>query len=217
VINPASGTPAAPQPTVFIVEDDPSMRKSLRSLVESAGHRAETFASADEYLERLNPADPGCLILDLRMPGTTGLQLLEQLRTRKVLIPAIIVTAFGDVPSAVYAIKTGAVDFIEKPFSGAQLLERVQQAIEQDGRRRKEVSAVSEIKTKLNLLTAREKEVLDLVVAGLASKQIAIELHLSQKTVESHRAHIMEKLQVGNVAELVNMVMTAGAAEGGKA
>ena len=217
MINPASGTPAAPQPTVFIVEDDPSMRKSLRSLVESAGHRAETFASADEYLERLNPADPGCLILDLRMPGTTGLQLLEQLRTRKVLIPAIIVTAFGDVPSAVYAIKTGAVDFIEKPFSGAQLLERVQQAIEQDGRRRKEVSAVSEIKTKLNLLTAREKEVLDLVVAGLASKQIAIELHLSQKTVESHRAHIMEKLQVGNVAELVNMVMTAGAAEGGKA
>jgi FixJ family two-component response regulator len=199
------------QATVFIVEDDPSMRKSVRSLVESAGLRAETFASADEYLERLNPEEPGCLILDLRMPGTTGLQLLEQLRQRKVQIPAIIVTAFGDVPSAVFAIKTGAVDFIEKPFSGAQLLERVQQAIELDAKRRKDSAANAEIRGRLSLLTAREKEVLDLVVAGLASKQIAMELHLSQKTVESHRAHIMEKLQVGNVAELVNMVMTANA------
>lgn len=192
-------------PTVFIVDDDPAMRKSLRWLTESVGLKVETFGTAEEFKAAYDPAEPGCLVLDIRMPGISGLDLQTQLAEQGVKIPVIIVTGHGEVQSAVRAMKTGAVGFIEKPFSDQDLLDAIHQALEQDATRREGEGSRREVEARYATLTPRERQVLELVVAGRANKQIAAELNISQKTVEVHRAHVMGKLRARSVAELVRM------------
>ncbi len=195
--------------TVFIVDDDASMRESLCALVESVGLKAEMFESAQRFLDLYQPSWAGCLVLDVRMPGMTGPQLLEHLRERGVMIPAIVITAHGDVQSAVHSMKLGAMDFIEKPFSPAIMLERVNAALTRDAEDRARAGQNAEVKKHLEQLSPREQEVLELVIVGKASKQIAGDLNISQKTVETHRANIMQKMHVSSVAELVNLVVSA--------
>ncbi len=195
-------------PTVFVVDDEPVIRASLQRLLESVSLRVETYASASEFLDALKPGRPGCLVLDVRMPGISGLDLQERLSTLGIDLPIIFVTAYGDVPMAVRALKGGAVDFVQKPFNSQALLDRIHVAIQQNveaGRRRKERE---ELGVRFSLLTPREREVMDLVVAGRANREIAEQLGLSPKTVEVHRAHVMRKLQAGSAAELVRMHMT---------
>jgi RNA polymerase sigma factor (sigma-70 family) len=199
-------------PTVFVVDDDPAMRNSLRWLIESTGLRVETFADANAFLAGLRHDGPACLVLDVRMPGMSGLDLQTVLGERGVAIPTIILTGHAEVPMAVGAVKAGAIDFIEKPFSDQLLLDRVRQGIEMDRQDRECRARREEVMRRVSLLTQREREVLDLVVAGNPNKEIAQRLGLSPKTVEVHRAHVMEKMQASSVAELVRLVLFAQAA-----
>ncbi len=199
-------------PVVFVVDDDPAMRDSLRWLIESTGLQVETFADAQAFLARIRPDLPGCLILDIRMPGMSGLDLQTELARRGVGLPTIVVTGHAEVPMAVRAVKAGAIDFIEKPFSDQLLLDRVRQGIDRDRQERDGRARRGEVLRRMGLLTHREREVLDLVVAGRANKEIAAALHLSPKTVEVHRAHVMDKMQASSVAELVRLALFASAA-----
>lgn len=201
-----------PAPTVFVVDDDPAMRDSLRWLIESTGLQVETFADAHTFLARIRPDLPGCLVLDVRMPGLSGLELQTELARRGVGLPTIVVTGHAEVPMAVRAVKAGAIDFIEKPFSDQLLLDRVRQGIDMDRRERDGRERRGEVLRRLGLLTQREREVLDLVVAGRANKEIAVALRVSPKTVEVHRAHVMEKMQASSVAELVRLTLFAQSA-----
>jgi FixJ family two-component response regulator len=194
-------------PVVFVVDDDPAMRDSLRWLIESTGLQVETFADAQTFLARIRPDLPGCLVLDVRMPGMSGLDLQAELTRRGIGLPTIVVTGHAEVPMAVRAVKAGAIDFIEKPFSDQLLLDRVRQGIEMDRQERDGRARRAEILRRMSLLTQREREVLDLVVVGKANKEIAAALHLSPKTVEVHRAHVMEKMQASSVAELVRLAL----------
>lgn len=194
---------------VFVVDDDAAVLDSLRFLIESVGLRVRTFSSADEFLAAYTPDQPGCLVLDIRMPGMSGLELQEQLAKRGYTLPVIIITAHGDVPSAVRAMHAGAVDFMSKPFNDQSLLDRVHQALAKDARTRRDEAVRAAIAAKVALLTPREREVMDLVVSGMSNKGIAAQLQLSAKTVETHRARVMEKMEAGSVAELVRMVLTA--------
>jgi FixJ family two-component response regulator len=198
-----------PLPVVFVVDDDPAMRDSLRWLIESTGLQVETFADAQTFLARIRPELPGCLVLDVRMPGMSGLDLQAELTRRGIGLPTIVVTGHAEVPMAVRAVKAGAIDFIEKPFSDQLLLDRVRQGIEMDRQERDGRARRAEILRRMSLLTQREREVLDLVVVGKANKEIAAALHLSPKTVEVHRAHVMEKMQASSVAELVRLALVA--------
>jgi FixJ family two-component response regulator len=198
-------------PVVFVVDDDPAMRDSLRWLIESTGLQVETFGDAQTFLARIRPELPGCLVLDVRMPGMSGLDLQAELTRRGVGLPTIVVTGHAEVPMAVRAVKAGAIDFIEKPFSDQLLLDRVRQGIEMDRRERDGRARRAEILRRMSLLTQREREVLDLVVVGKANKEIAAALHLSPKTVEVHRAHVMEKMQASSVAELVRLSLVGQA------
>jgi two-component system response regulator FixJ len=200
---------AVPQATVFVVDDDPAVRKSLETLLKSVGMNVETFCSAQEFLAGYDPARPGCLVLDVRMPGMSGLELQRTLRDRGLDIPIIIVTGHGDVPVAVRALKDGALEFLEKPFSKQILLEHISEALKRDAAGRDRREHHEEIAARLALLTDRERQVMDLVVAGKVSKEIAVALGLSKKTVDVHRAHVMQKLKLESVAELVELVMTA--------
>ena len=200
-----------PEPVVFVVDDEPAMRDSLRWLIESTGLRVETFADADTFLARIRPELPGCLVLDVRMPGMSGLDLQAELERRGIGLPTIIVTGHAEVPMAVRAVKAGAIDFIEKPFSDQLLLDRVRQGIEMDRQEREGRAQRTEALRRMGSLTAREREVLDLVVAGKANKEIAAALGLSPKTVEVHRAHVMEKMQASSVAELVRLALVVHA------
>jgi FixJ family two-component response regulator len=193
--------------TVFVVDDDGAVRKSLELLLKSVGHSPESYRSAQEFLDAYDPARPGCLILDIRMPGMSGLELQRTLRERGMDIPVIIVTGHGDVPVAVRSLKEGAFEFLEKPFSKQLLLEHVRGALQRDAACRSLKGVHQERASKLALLTPREQEVLELVVAGKVSKEIAAGLGLSKKTVDVHRTHIMQKLQVETLAELVQLVM----------
>ncbi len=195
-----------PEQTVFIVDDDEAVRDSLEILCRSVGLKAETFASATAYLEAHDPDRAGCLVLDIRMPGMSGLQLQKRLEELGSPPPIIFITGHGDVPMAVGAIQRGAVDFIQKPFRDQDLLDRIQQALELDVERRRELHKRRELERRLERLTAREREVLDLVVAGNPNKVVAGELGLSQRTVEIHRSHVMEKMEVESLAELVRLV-----------
>lgn len=195
----------ATEATVFVVDDDAAMRESLRFLVESVGLDVETFERAEDFLERYDPELPGCLILDVRMPEVSGLELQERLAEYGSGLPIIMVTGYGDVPMAVRAMRNGAVDFIEKPFSDQHLIDRVQEAIARDRLRRTERKGRESVARRVSTLSAREREVLDLVVTGKANKVIAHELGLSPKTVEVHRARLMKKLNVSSVAELVRL------------
>ncbi|MGH7127006.1 MAG: response regulator transcription factor [Planctomycetaceae bacterium] len=195
----------AAEPAVFVVDNDAGMRKSLRMLIESVHLRVETFASGPEFLERYTPDRPGCLVLDIRMPGMSGLELQERLREREVNLPVIIVTGHGDVPTAVRAMKCGAVDFIEKPFSDEILLDLIQTAIARDQDNLRRRAEQRRIAARRDTLTRREIEVMDLVVTGLSSKEIADRLGVSFKTVEAHRAKIMKKMEARSIPQLIHM------------
>lgn len=196
------------EPTVFVVDDDPGVRKALSLLMKSVGLNVEVFAGGQEFLTAYDRQRPGCLILDVRMPGMNGLELQDALKTRGMTVPVIILTGHGDVSMVVRAMQAGAVDFIEKPFRKQVLLERVRQALQQDVARRRDEAQHADARARLNLLTPRERQVLDLVVAGKHNKAIAAELGVSMKTVEFHRSKIMGKLQADSVAMLVRMVLT---------
>lgn len=195
------------KPTVFIVDDDPAMRSSLRWLVESVGLHVETCSSAAEFLANYDPARPGCLVVDVRMPGMSGLELQEKLAINHASVPIIVITGHGDVAMAVRAMKTGAVDFIEKPFSDQVLLDRIQQALDIDAEMRLSNTEHEIIAARIALLTPREYEVMEHVVAGQLNKQIAANLNISIKTVEVHRAKIMEKMQASTLSKLVEMAL----------
>ena len=193
--------------TVFIVDDDLEVRQALALLLESVGLDTATFGSADEFLRQFDPERPGCLILDVRMPGTSGLELQARLAAETIHPPVIIITGHGDVPMAVRAVQAGAVDFIEKPFNDQALLDSVHRALEQDARRRGQARELAEIGQRLDSLTPREKEVMKLVVNGLRNKMIAAELNVSQSTVEAHRARVMEKMGARTLSDLMRMVL----------
>lgn len=194
--------------TVFVVDDDPGVLRSLSRLIESLGLPVETHASARSFLESYDAARPGCLVLDMRMPGMSGTELQDRLHAAGAGIPIIIVTGHGDIPMAVSSIKNGAFDFIEKPYRAGVLINRIQAALRDDARLRDEQAAREDIEARLARLTPREREVLGLLTAGETVKQIAARLGLSHKTVQVHRAHIMEKTEAGSLADLIRYSMT---------
>jgi two-component system response regulator FixJ len=197
------------QATVFIVDDDPAIRFAMQALMDSVNIEHEIYASGDEFLESAVELRPGCLVLDIRMPGLGGLELQEELIRRGSSLPIIFITGHGDVPMAVDAMQKGAVDFIQKPFRDQDLLNRVHEALKTDQERREEQQAHAEVVERLARLTNREREVFDLVVTGKPNKVIAYDLGVSQRTVEIHRARVMEKMQARSLADLVKMHMTA--------
>ena len=195
--------------TVFVVDDDQAMRSSLKWLIESVGMSVETYSSADEFIREYYPGRAGCLLLDIRMPGMSGLELQEHFVQHQIKIPIIIITGHGDVPLAVRAMKAGAVDFIEKPFNDELLLESIRNALLLDVEQRSTQSERAEIATRLAHLTPREHEVMEMVTDGRSNKEIAVTLGVSAKTVEAHRARVMEKMQADSLAGLVKMAMLA--------
>ena len=193
------------EPVVFVIDDDRMIRDGLQSLIRSVGLRVETFASAQEFLGAKRADAPACLVLDVRMPGLSGLDLQLKLRDGGIPIPIIFITGHGDIPMSVRAMKEGAHEFLTKPVRGQDLLDAVQKALASDRALRQERREVDEIRGRFASLTPREKEVLDLVVAGLLNKQIADQLGMSELTVKTHRAHVMEKTQADSLAHLVRM------------
>jgi two-component system, LuxR family, response regulator FixJ len=198
------------KPLIYVVDDDDTFRKSLQWLLESVGLAVRTFTTAAEFLEAYVPGSPGCLVLDIRMPGMSGLELQQKLNEKHSILPIIFITGHGDVPMAVEAMQAGAVDFIQKPFRDQDLIDRINQALEKDSSNRAALGERNDIRRRLETLTPREREVLDLVVHGKANKVIAGDLKLSQRTVEIHRARVMEKMQASSLAHLVRMVLEVG-------
>lgn len=199
--------------TVFVVDDDEAMRDSLHWLLESMDFKVATYASGEAFLAAYDAQQPGCLILDVRMPGMSGLELHDRLNAAAVTLPIVFITGHGEVPMAVAALKKGAVDFIEKPFAENDLLEIIERCLTLDARQRLERAEREKAQHKLASLTPREREVMDMVVAGKLNKIIADSLDISIKTVEVHRARVMEKLGARSVADLVQQVVVA---QGGK-
>jgi len=196
-----------PPTTVFIVDDDEAVRDSLRLLLKSIGLPVRTFASAQEFLPSYEVSQPGCLVLDIRMPGMSGLELQQQLNLRGATIPVVFITGHGDIPMAVEAMQHGAFDFLQKPFRDQDLIDRVQRALERDATIRAQLKATDRIREHLASLTPRERQVLDLVTAGKPNKVMAGDLGVSQRTIEIHRARVMEKMQARSLAQLVRMLM----------
>ena len=196
--------------TVFVVDDDEAVRDSLSLLLQTAGHKVETFESGPRLLAVLAPERRGCIIADVRMPVMDGLELQEQLLARRMKLPVIIITGHGDVPIAVRAMKAGAVDFVEKPFVDDAILETVRLALAQTDRIQKERAPESEIRQRIARLTRRERDVLEAMVAGLPNKAIAHLLQISPRTVEIHRARVMEKTGARSLSHLVRMALQAG-------
>ena len=195
-------------PTIFVVDDDDAVRDSLSDLIDSVGLEVATYSSAHEFLDVYDNAERGCLVLDIRMPGMSGLELQERLNDRGSTLPIVFITGHGDVPMAVEAMKRGAVDFIQKPFRDQELLDRINLALEQNRRRRAAEETKQDIAGRIASLTRREREVMEMVIQGKANKVIAIDLGLSQRTVEVHRAHVMDKMKARTLAELVRMNTT---------
>lgn len=195
------------EPTVYIVDDDPGVLDAVQLLMRSVGLRSRAFPSATAFLAAFEPDAPGCLVLDLRMPWTSGTELQARLRERGVRIPIIFVTAHGDIPTAVEAVKAGALDFIQKPFSDQKLLDTVHQALAIDAEARRVRAALEEVRARLGTLTPREREVMAMVVEGKHNKAIAQELGISLRTVESHRGRVMAKMEASSVPALVQAVM----------
>jgi FixJ family two-component response regulator len=190
---------------VFVVDDDPSVRRSLKRLIRSAGFTVESFVSAQEFLERPRPDIPGCLVLDIQMPGLSGLDLQDELAAAKLNLPVIFLTGYGTVPASVRALKAGAVDFLEKPVDDGVLLDAIHQAIERNRRARMEQAEITEIQRRVDSLSPREREVCALLVTGMLNKQIASELGTAEKTIKVHRGRLMKKMQAGSMAELVRL------------
>lgn len=190
---------------IFVVDDNVSVRDAISNLLESVGLRGETFASADEFLNAPRPEAPSCLILDVKLPGRNGLEIQEDLQAIGIRIPIVFITAHGDVPMTLRAMKAGAVDFLAKPFQKKDLLDAVHQALEHDRVQRKEQAEVSSLRARVDTLTPREREVMDLVVTGLMNKEAAAKLGLSEITVKVHRGRVMQKMEADSLAELVIM------------
>ena len=198
------------EPTVFVVDDDASIRRALARLLKSVGLAVELYAGAQEFLEACDPDRPGCLLLDVRMPGTGGLELQQILASRGIEWPIVFITGHGDVPMSVRAMKAGAVDFLPKPFSDQDLLDAVQRALGRDSELRTVRAQRAEVTQRIARLTPREREVFALVVAGRMNKHIAAQLGASEKTIKVHRGRVMEKMQADSVAELVVLAQAAG-------
>lgn len=195
------------EPLVYVVDDDAAVLDAIRMLLRSVGLRAATYTSGTDFLAAFDSDQPGCLVLDIRMPVMSGIELQERLREMGAMIPIVFVTAHGDIPMAVQAVKAGALDFIPKPFRDQDLLDRVQQAIELDLQHRNELSDRAELLRRHATLTAREREVFRLVAAGKANKVIAADLGISQRTVEIHRGRVMEKMQARSLPQLVRIAL----------
>lgn len=193
--------------TVYLVEDDDAVRDSLQMVLESVGHKVVAYSRGDAFLEDFSTDMAGCMVLDIRMPGMNGMELQRQLNSRNSILPIIFVTGHGDVPMAVEAMQKGAVDFVQKPYREEELLGKIQQAIAADAESRAELAEKHKIVERLQELTPREKQVMDLMIEGKANKVIAFDLDISQRTVEIHRARVMEKMGVRSLAHLVRMVM----------
>jgi len=202
------------QPIVFIVDDDEAVRDSLQTLLEAAGHRVRSFASGSEFLAAMPSSEDGCLIIDVRMPGIGGLDVQERLRVDGIALPVIVLTGHGDVPLAVRAMKAGAVDFVEKPFAEEAILAAVERALEIARRTHKVGIDAADAEARLSPLSEREHEVLRLVVAGKQNKVIAYELGISPRTVEIHRARVMEKTRARSLSELVRLAIAGGISPG---
>ena len=203
----------ADKPSVFIVDDDAWVRDSLTVMLDVEGYRTHAYASAEEFFASYRPASAGCLLLDVKMPGMSGLELQAALREREISMPIIVITAHGDVPTARAALVAGALEFLEKPVDPVLLLAAVRSALESDAARRGVARKLEAEKRKLEILTARERQVMELVAQGTHYRKIASTLGISPRTVEGHKARMMEKLQVRNVTELVHLVLGTTAAE----
>ena len=191
--------------TVFIIDDDRGMRQAIQDLVESVGLRAESFANGQEFLSGKGANSPSCLVLDVRLPQMSGLDLQRQLADAGMQIPIIFITAHGDIPMSVRALKSGAVEFLTKPFRDQDLLDAIQQALQRDRAAREQRAEIHDLQQRYQALTPREREVMTLVIYGMLNKQIASEIGASEATVKIHRGHVMQKMEVGSVAELVRM------------
>ena len=196
---------AAAVPTVFIIDDDRGMRQSIQDLVESVGLRAESYATGEEFLKRKRTNDPSCLVLDVRLPQMSGLDFQRQLAETGMQIPIIFVTAHGDVPMSVRALKSGAVEFLTKPFRDQDLLDAIHQALQRDRTAQEQQAEIHDLQGRYHALTRREQEVMTLVVSGMLNKQIASEIGASEATVKIHRGQVMHKMQAGSVVDLVRM------------
>ncbi len=196
-------------PIVFVVDDDDAVRDSLMDLVDSVGLNARAFVSAKEFLDDFDASIPGCLVLDIRMPGMSGLDLQDRLVELGSKLPIVFITGHGDIPMAVRAVQRGAIDFIQKPFRDQELLDKVNQALKISSQKLKVHEAQQEIEERIAALTGRERQVMEMIVAGKANKVIALDLGLSQRTVELHRARVMEKMSARSLADLVRMVTRA--------
>ena len=197
-------------PIIALVDDDPSVRRGLERLIRSMGWKAETFASAQEFLDRVGVEAPSCVVLDLQLPGLTGLELQKQMAEVGLETPIVFLTGHGNIPATVQAMKAGAIEFLTKPVEEQDLLKAIHEAIERDRRTRQQRADMSDLRDRYDSLTAREREVMQQVVSGLLNKQIAAELRITEDTVKFHRGHIMRKMRADSLADLVRMAQNLG-------